>query len=289
MLTQLVPWFHFDSELQPPPSNTPSNWTLTIRLRVKLMQRNSADTHDGKAIINDADGRPFWVLNWSTETWNGFCRAYEYLVQRFWHDRFWLRTPGDVSDLDWPAAHPTHRPNVLCYFDFQLSDVNWHYQIDAWRIRAPVFEGHAGSQFRSSSQVYDDRDLAASGGQITVLHEAGHLLGQEHEGVAVHDPTCMAAPSHNAQECYEPHGSHAQYHWGQSVMGVGMTLFPHHGSPWLKRINRNTPPNHGLRHSHHWQSFLQHHDQADRPRLLSELPALDQVDALFLPARAGVH
>src|SRR5262245_13783450 len=102
MLNRLRQWFHYDSELQHPPNNIPANWTLTIRLNVKLVPLNISDTRDHKAIAVDLDGRPFRVEDWSTHSWHEFQRRYQNLVQRFWDDRFWIRTPNNVADLDWP-------------------------------------------------------------------------------------------------------------------------------------------------------------------------------------------
>ena len=71
-------------------------------------------------------------------------------------------------------------------------------------------------------------------------------------------------------------------------MGSGMMLFPHHAKPWIDRIGSSTH-GHGLALSAFWQGFLQHHNGADRPRLLSDLPAVDFADAVVIrPSRPGV-
>lgn len=288
MVIRLRQWNHYDSELEPPPNNAPANWTLTLRLNVKLVALNRHDTPAHKGIAADLNGRPFRVEDWSTQAWNAFRHRYEYLIQRFWDDRFWLRTPENVVDLDWPRQRPTHRPNVRCRFQFRLvSTNNWHYRVFVYRVGRALFERDARREFRSSSRLYDNRDVVSSGGQLTVAHEVGHLLLLPHEGVAVNDPTCMAASSHNAQSCYAPDDSPQSYNWGMSIMGSGMMLFPHHARPWIRRIS-STSYGHGLPLSSLWEGFLQHHDGADRPRLLSELPANDFAYAVVQPPRPAV-
>ncbi len=223
----------FDSELRTTMMNRITNAELTLVLKVNLQQATGSG-----GTINDADGTAFTLVPWTTRAWNHFREVYRLSSISFWSGHFWLKTPHDNSELNWPSAHATHRCNVWCRFRLELVVSGGHRTIQVANIRPPRGGGNAGT-FRSYDTLYDDFDLGVAvyhrGAhhvyyQRTFVHEVGHALGLPHIAQMTGNAACPAANT-NADACYGTVPSERE-----DVMGFGHHLSLHDARPWMTRI-----------------------------------------------------
>src|SRR5947209_4270518 len=126
-----IPGSDFDSELRTTMANASVNAELTIVLRVFLQKVDAKtasytypqfhDSHDPNPAkmfdIRDWDDKGKHSTGYHGE-YADFTHRFQSEGQTFWTGKYWLQTPDDYSDLDWPAkpAAATARPNVWCRF-----------------------------------------------------------------------------------------------------------------------------------------------------------------------------
>jgi hypothetical protein len=225
----------FDSEISANMVNATTNAELTLFLRVCLVQVAGGGT------IQDANGTPFQVRAWTPAGWHWFTSRYQEQAQRYWGGKFWLETPNDFGDLDWPERSPTHRANVWCRLRLSVvpTPAQAHKTI---KVAHLVGQNLSSSTFRSHDSLYDNFDLGQSAYvrnnrvyyQRTFIHEVGHALGLPHIGVMTAEPTCPAVNT-NADQCYGVLPADRR-----NIMGFGSQLTANDALPWRKRIAEHT-------------------------------------------------
>jgi hypothetical protein len=284
----------FDSELRTTMVNSQVNAELTIVLRVFLQKvdtktagllypefHDSSDPNPAKKFdIRDWDAKGKHSTGYRGE-YADFTNRYQREGQGFWTGKYWLQTPDDFADLDWPASPgpATHRPNVYCKFRLELVNSaagKPHKTIQL--IRLDRVHGQS-TTFRSDDSHYDNFDLQTADynnivdnngkkhnfHQKSFVHEIGHALGLAHIGVLLNNAAAVAAPN-----------SPAAYGFGTlskndaaNVMGYGMTLTAIDAQPWVNRIEAHT----GAAKAK-WKLFMK--DNSGRwihPRPLKLIPA----------------
>jgi hypothetical protein len=241
MVVGSIPGSRFDSELDVSMVNGQTNAELTLFLRVCLTQVPGGQT------IQDANNNPnltFQTHDWTPGAWSRFCQVYQRDAQQFWTGKFWLVTPNDYGDLDWPDRSPTHRPNVWCRLRVSVVTASGrpHKTIRVVRLVPPRGQSYDAGTFRSQDDQYDNFDLGTVTyirdrrryRQRTIIHEVGHALDLPHIGVMAGIGACPADNT-NADDCYGVTDAHRQ-----DVMGFGHRLSTHDALPWRRRIAQHT-------------------------------------------------
>jgi hypothetical protein len=265
---------YFNSALSTESVSTSSNATLTIYLRLHLVQRNKDSgiplkTEDNKDLPlrdwNDADGE-----------FAKFKDAAKREAEKFWNATgFCLLLPNDYRGLDWPHSQPMVHPNVDCRFQIVWANGprDAHAAIDCFRpdVDNPILSplrsnvGSGKGQFSVFDTALHNSDLTRACEKkefvltgtglemeyrtiqakcvvprMTLPHEIGHLLGLPHVGQFRKDPDCVKAigrdPVHGNGDhsCYTGPGPND----AENVMGQGMQLADWNAMPWERRADR---------------------------------------------------
>lgn len=215
----------WDATLDEYVRNKTTNADLTIFIRVSFVK---VDPPAGKrtAQYPDANADLRTIQPWATREFERFSSHAIDGAQRYWNGVFWLKTPANYSDLNWPDDKPTHRCNLYCRFKLQASSPQEaHYRIPVVRVQ----DGQP--YFRAHSLLYTQRVIRGipmipgvnSKTFWTHLHEVGHLLGLGHVG-------------HGAKHAVPTDGSDAAYgvtlQEMRDVMGRGWVRHLWHAQPW---------------------------------------------------------
>lgn len=198
---------------------------------------------DSSGLYADETGGVVQILRWEDHQWEEFRRSFWRNVRGFFRERFWLVPPRGYAELDWPDAHPTHRPNVKCGLTLWLHDRPEHARIGINCVN-PV-----PGQWITSNMGREDRlgelnaeDVMPQINEVkpgypevhvqeTAMHEMGHLLGLDH--VAFGHAQCTE--DGNGAACY---GVKA---WQRDdLMGLGSRVELWHSWPWRNRIRYHT-------------------------------------------------
>lgn len=226
-----------DSHLYAAERNAHRNADLNFILSVYL---NRVEP-DGSGLYADALGGITPILRWPDDEWTHFRHEFYNQVKGFFSKRFWLVPPRGYTDLDWPDARPTHRPNVKCGLTLWVHRrpeharicVNCIYPVPGQAMRSSMDPGGHSGELDAADTTYQDNPVPTTSEvhtQATVLHEVGHLLGLSH--VARNPATC---PVDNAVACY---GTTA---WQRGdFMGWGSRVEHWHSWPWRNRIRYHT-------------------------------------------------
>lgn len=287
-----IPGTDFDSELRTTMANAVVNAELTIVLRVWLQQVDTKTAGLTYPQFHDtADPNPakmFEIRNWDEKgkhstgyrgEYATFTHRYQCEGQSFWTGKYWLQTPDDFADLDWPEKPKagTHRPNVYCRFRLELVNSlagKPHKTIQLIRLDRKT---GTNTTFRSDDSHYDNFDLGTSTidhikddkgvehsyTHNTFAHEIGHALGLAHIGILVGNAAAVAHP--NGQEAYG-YGTLTQTQ-SANIMGYGMTMTTIDAQPWVDRIAQHTGAP-----AAKWKAFMASHGTWPHPRLLKTIP-----------------
>ncbi len=187
----------------------------------------------------DATGGATLVDPWTDVGWHTFQADFRRVVTRGWNNHFWLMTPSNYHDLDWPQGTPTHRLNVKCGLELSLATHQSHnvMYIDCVNAQSFFRSSMTRQRFRGELDHVDAAaaPVTATPTQTTVLHEVGHLLGLDH--VAQHAAACVPpTPTQPAvAACY---GTTV---WQRGdLMGMGNRVEQWHAGPWKNRIRYHT-------------------------------------------------
>ncbi|HVS38699.1 MAG TPA: hypothetical protein VMS17_24295 [Gemmataceae bacterium] len=287
-----IPGAHFDSELRTTMVNATVNAELTIVLRVWLQKVDAKTAGYTYPQFHDAsDPNPakmFDIRDWDEKgkhstgyrgEYADFTHRYQLDGQSFWTGKYWLQTPNDYAELDWPAkpAAATHRPNIWCRFRLELANsLADHPHKTIQLIRLDRKSG-TSTTFRSDDSHYDNFDLQTATYnhilddkgkehtyyQRTFVHEIGHALGLAHIGVLLGNPVAVAHP--NGQEAYG-YGTLTPTQ-SANIMGYGMNLTAIDAAPWVKAVAAHT----GTAEAK-WKVFMKDHGHWPHPRPLKTIP-----------------
>jgi hypothetical protein len=276
----------FESVLKTDVVNDRTNAELTITLRIDLQQRNphenlpphvqlltpGARPHvvtipraaPATEKIQDANHDPnllFAIRQWEANDWRAFVRAF-LGYRAFWHGKFWLQTPDTYGELDWPKGRPTHRPNIYCRFELELTNkaTDVHTQVKV--VRLDRKHGDSGT-FRSDDEQYDNFDVIGRWEyekhhhhwhkyfHRTIAHELGHALGMGEIGHVLNVAQCVAAPVGSPAYDAFCYGTNPKQ-WN-NIMGSGSAISEANAQPWLERIAAHTATPKWL-----WKASLHH-------------------------------
>ncbi len=200
------------------------NWNASIVLNLQL----AVTAIKGGTIVRDADGKQFTAAWWSKSEFKAWKAKLKTLLEANWSEKFWLASPGSLTDLE--VSKPVGKARVNLHCVLKVSFVPLF--MANHRIQVVKAGAANGLTFRSDSAQFDDMDIqdvatATSGFSQpfnTAVHEMGHILGLHHpfEGV-VAAPTQYCVPGH--VDCNER-------------MGLGLELRPRYATPWQNAAAR---------------------------------------------------
>jgi hypothetical protein len=229
---------------------------LTLQLRLFMQQINPPTALPPTML--DSDRKPFWIVPWTSTAWQKFLAE----VQRqanLWNDRFWLKTPADVTDYDLKAITPSggaYHPYIKCCFDlsFVPHPGYAHATLEVANLNLDKKLNADLNGFRSNSVLWCSQDVnpqvyvypIETGVllphiQATIAHELGHRLGLPHIGVIKKSLLCelaiMSDPKDgsNSLRCY---GWDQPYSDADNIMGAGMAFTAEDALPWLWAIKQ---------------------------------------------------
>lgn len=154
----------------------------------------------GGKMVQDTNGTHWTSKPWSTTEWNQWTARFVRLVQQNWSEKFWLKTPASLTELEVPRPPSGKaRVNLHCVLKVRLvPPAAAQHKIHVVKTSATT-----GTAFRSHSTLYDHQDLKTDPPSVTgfpkpfntVLHEIGHTLGLHHtcETTTPSTPYCLAA------------------------------------------------------------------------------------------------
>ena len=184
-------------------------YKLTLKLRLCMQQINPTTTMP--ATTMDSEDKPFWIVPWTSTTWDKFLAE----VQRqanLWNDRFWLKTPSDVTDYDFKSLPKLNSIKSLQDTKYWMPDINRPYikcYLNVTFVPDPRY-AHATieianlntnkklnpNEFRADSVLWCSQSVdprvflypTETGVWLphfsaTIAHELGHRLGLLHIGV----------------------------------------------------------------------------------------------------------
>ncbi len=199
---------------------------------------------DSSGLYVDATGGVTQLLRWEDAEWTEFRRDFHRQVTGFFRNRFWLVPPRRYADLDWPDAHPTHRPNVKCGLTLWLHErpeharfgINCVHPVPGQAIRSSMTRDAGSGELDADDMTFQDANPVPGKpevqSQVTTLHEVGHLLGLSHVNAFGSD--CPASDP-NAFMCY------GRKDWQRGdLMGWGTRVEHWHSWPWRNRIRYHT-------------------------------------------------
>jgi len=153
----------------------------------------------GDKTVQDASGTNWTSKWWGIQEWQRWTQQFVSLVQKSWSEKFWLKTPASLTELEVPRSPSGKaRVNLHCVLKVQL------VQPAAAQHKITVVKTSAthGLAYRSDSTNYDHKDLKTEPPSVTgfsqpfntVVHEIGHSLGLHHacEATTPSTPYCLS-------------------------------------------------------------------------------------------------
>lgn len=196
--------------------NANYNASMVLVLNVALVP------FPGGKTVKDANSTNWISKPWGRDEWTRWTQRFVNLIQKSWSEKFWLATPASLTELEVPRpGGKKARVNLHCVLKVRL------VQPAAAQHKITVVKTTAshGGAFRSSSTLYDDKDLKTDPPSVTglpkpfnvVLHEIGHSLGLHHacEATTPSTPYCLATDPAVDE-----------------VMAQGTRLHPRYANPW---------------------------------------------------------
>lgn len=266
---------YFNSALSKANVTPGSNATLTIYLRLQLIERNAKDVNQ----LRKTPPAPDLLRDWPPGQFRLFKEAVKSKSEGFWDKRFCLVNQADVSTLDVKLGSTTIRPNVDCRFEVVWAEstasahqvINCFYPSPSKEISKhvnPSSDGVGVGQFsvdlveNSPNSLPDaNKCLKVLGDPLKpgelkteyvscpmnfdhlgVAHEIGHLLGLPHVGIARRSHACLQAMQDNpevggnARVCYIGDNSKD----ASNIMGIGNQVAGWNAMPWLTRLFQHT-------------------------------------------------
>jgi hypothetical protein len=267
---------YFNSALSHEGVTPGSNATLTIYLRLYLVERNAKDAH----LIRSSKADKDIVRDWAPGEFREFKDAVKTKCEAFWNKRLTLvNNRYDVSTFDKKVGSDTVRPNIDCCFEivWAESPASAHQMINCFCpnpgkdfasfVRGSD-TGDGVGQFAHKLAIVENRPTPF---QVTctrdvgdplkplelkkqpyacpqmvdhlgVAHEIGHLLGLPHVGVARRSHDCLQAMAQkpaeggNADICYVGNGPRD----ASNIMGMGNEIHEWNAMPWAIRMFKHT-------------------------------------------------
>ena len=230
------------SHRRPPTFDRDNNLVLTITQKYHFVQMNPGA--DG--CVTDHDGHHFQVQPWADSEWISVCRSFINLANQFWNNQFWLRIPEACSQYNYSSLpwYPVVKPSVQCLYQAQSvchdgDDVIRIEVANPTGISKEVSPDGSGAHFsfRANARRWIPSNTILtrnSGGnsQITVVHEVGHNLGEDHVaglGGSIEDYGGV-----------NPHPDDGSYHRSTSIMGSGMVFEGWNAYAWQFAMQRFT-------------------------------------------------
>jgi len=245
---KLVNGGKWDATLDEFVRNSSTNADLTIHISIFFAQINPARK---TGVYGDSDDTPTHpskrkIQSWKPGEFQTFTQRLVRQAQNFWNGVYWLQTPDNYKELDWPDNKPTHRCNIYCKFELELAATqkDAHYTI-------AVVRAQDGENFRSNSRLYSQKDIESE--QMiphstakfwTHFHEVGHLLGLGHVG---HDGHTNVHADNSPRAYGVTKGEMLD------VMGRGSVRHQWHALPWQEGAHSFT----GVK-ARDWKVSMQH-------------------------------
>lgn len=263
-------------------SNNPnSNCSLKLILNVFLKQINPSVYSDilTRAIANangnsltpgfkvglypDTDNHPAIVKEWNNADWQKFVNGFTGQAMT-WNKKFCLIPSDDFVLWDFVQGNGLRpgtrfRPNVVCEFAINVFAGSYaaHRTVEVvnlyvpnWPFRADDLTYNSDSTTPWQVSVTDLNNQTQNLNHLTVAHEIGHALGQDHIGQSKNLPHCQLAilwekvlhqdsipalyqGGSNSSVCY---GQRATMGDASNIMGSGDQFSVVNAKPWLDRL-----------------------------------------------------
>lgn len=249
----------YDSHLYTDDMNRFTNARFQIWLRVCLQQGATGATAAPGNIASTA---------FTTAEWTNLKNQFRSQAQSFWTGNYWLIPLDPYPELQIPPSagvNKIYQCNAYCELFVRIQDsaADAHRVVNFYKVPAANEAGFGTNSANMSAGDISERtriptkhnDSAGNaqycnGGQPTLAHEVGHLLGLDHIGVykgttftdsSGTSHTCVAAnqstqSSTVANPCYQA----LTLTDTCSIMGLGSGLSLTEGLPWHDRISQHT-------------------------------------------------
>jgi hypothetical protein len=269
---------YFNSALTNAGVNPSTNATLTIYLRLFLLQKDAKHLFEVRKTQQQPDLLRDWGMSDPFE-FAKFRQAVKENAEKFWDKRFCLVNISEYSGLDVQLGRTKVRPNVDCRLEIVWSNsapsahqiikcfcVNPGQEISSFVegddqgngigqfandlinernnfiLDAAICKRDVGDPLDPSGLQTIDVSCPRFYKQDGIAHEIGHLIGLPHVGVARRGHACLKAISDDPLNGVNAHACYREpsYDDADNIMGIGDKVAPWNTMPWLIRLFQHT-------------------------------------------------